>query len=126
MTSEELNGGTLETWTAEEVAVAFKDNRIVLIDVRTPQEYALERIRGALLAPMQNFDPAHLPRGGDQTLVLHCGSGVRSRKVAGMCLEAGFDRIAHLDGGFGAWKQAGQPYIGTDPATGGPRPMNDG
>lgn len=124
MKTEPLNGGTLDNLTAEEACSAMDRNEAVLIDVRTPQEYALERIRGALLAPMQNFDATHLPTGGDQHLILHCGSGKRSRMVAELCLKAGFDRIAHIEGGFGAWKDAGLPYIGTDPSTGGPKMMN--
>lgn len=121
---ETLKGGTLETRPAEKVRADFDAGHCVLIDVRTPQEFALERIRGALLAPMQSFDPAHLPQDADRPIVLYCGSGKRSRKVAETCLAAGFDRIAHLDGGFGAWKQAGYPYIGTDPDTGGPIDRN--
>ncbi|TMM52319.1 rhodanese-like domain-containing protein [Sulfitobacter sabulilitoris] len=123
MKSETLENGTLDNMTPQEVSAAMARNEIVLIDVRTPQEFALERIRGALLAPMQSFDAGHLPTGSRQRIVLHCGSGIRSKKVAQMMLAAGVDRVAHLEGGFGAWKSAGLPYIGTDPATGGPKDM---
>ncbi len=76
----------------------------MLIDVRTPQEYMFEHIEGALLMPMAFFDAKKLPGQSDKRIVLHCGSGVRSEKMAKTAIEAGFDRIAHLDGGFGAWK----------------------
>jgi rhodanese-related sulfurtransferase len=46
---------------------------------------------------------------------------VRSRRVSEACLEAGFERIAHLAGGFGAWKAAKLPYVAINPATGAPR-----
>lgn len=123
MKTEELDAGTLDTMTPQEVAEGFSAGDIVLIDVRTPQEYALERIKGALLAPMQSFDATHLPTGADQRIVLHCGSGIRSRKVAEMMIKAGRSRVAHMDGGFGAWKDAGLSYIGTDLATGSPKDM---
>jgi rhodanese-related sulfurtransferase len=126
MEREETDKGILEHWTPEEVADAFGQNRIVLIDVRTPQEFTFERIRGALLAPLQAFDPAHMPAQGEKQIVFHCGSGVRSRKVAEMCLAAGMDRVAHMKGGFGAWKAAGLPYTGTDMATGAPKEMKAG
>ena len=40
--------------------------------------------------------------------------------MARKALMSGRERIAHLDGGFAAWKKAGQPYITTDMASGAP------
>ncbi|NNE24703.1 MAG: rhodanese-like domain-containing protein [Rhizobiales bacterium] len=123
MDTETTEHGILESWTPEEISEAFANNEIVLIDVRTPQEYGFERIEGALLAPMQAFDPDHMPGQTDKRIVFHCGSGVRSGKIAKQCLEKGYDRIAHMKGGFGAWKDAGLEYTGTDMATGAPKSM---
>jgi len=123
MKTEPLANGTLETWTAQEAADAFARDEIVLIDVRTPQEYSFERIEGALLAPMQAFQPTHMPGQTDKRIVFHCGSGARSKKVAEKYLAADHDRVAHMEGGFGAWKEAGLSYTGTDMATGAPKQM---
>ena len=49
---------------------------------------------------------------------------MRSRKVAEACIAAGFDKVAHLEGGFGAWKSAKLPYIAIDPASGAPRKVD--
>lgn len=97
----------------------------MLVDVRTPQEYAFQHIPGALLLPMSEFDPARLPNQADKPVVLHCGSGVRSRRMATRCLEAGRGVIAHIDGGFGAWKSAKLAYMAIDPATGAQRQTAD-
>ncbi|WP_417740995.1 rhodanese-like domain-containing protein [Salipiger sp.] len=121
MKTEQVGDSRLETWTVDEVQQAFDGNEIVLIDVRTPQEYMFEHIEGALLMPLAFFDAAKLPGQGEKRIVFHCGSGVRSEKVAQSALAAGFDRIAHMEGGFGAWKGAKKPFIGTDMATGAPR-----
>ncbi|MFP7572066.1 rhodanese-like domain-containing protein [Marivita sp. S2033] len=123
MESEKTENGVLEHWTPEEVSKAFDNDEIILIDVRTPQEFSFERIGGALLAPMQAFQPGHMPGQSDKRIVFHCGSGVRSSKVAGMCLAHGMDRIAHMKGGFGAWKDAGLTYTGTDMSSGAPKDM---
>jgi rhodanese-related sulfurtransferase len=123
MDIEQTEDGTLEHWTPAEVAAAFAEDKIVLIDVRTPQEFALERINGALLAPMQAFEPNHMPDQTNKQIVFHCGSGVRSARVAKLCLAHGEERIAHMAGGFAAWKETGQTYMGTDMATGGPKEM---
>ncbi|WP_135504402.1 rhodanese-like domain-containing protein [Roseovarius aestuariivivens] len=121
MKSEFIGPATFETWSIDEVAQAFEANEIVLIDVRTVQEYAFEHIEGALLFPMPFFDPHKLPGQTEKRIVLHCGSGIRSEKMARACIDAGIDRIAHLEGGFGAWKKAGNPYIGTSMSSGGPQ-----
>lgn len=123
MKREDRGPDVLEHWTPAEVAAAFGRDEIVLIDVRTPQEFGVERIDGALLAPMQALAPAHLPDQSVKRIVLHCGSGVRSRKVAERCLDAGAGRIAHMEGGLKGWKDAGFAYTGTDVNTGAPTRM---
>jgi len=122
--SEQLEGGVLEVLTPQEVKDRFDADEIVLIDVRTPAEYAFEHIRGALLFPLQSFDAAKLPSQEGKPVVFHCGSGKRSRTVAERCARHGIARTAHMDGGFAAWKNLGFPYTGTDPATGAPRDHN--
>jgi len=111
----------VENWPPEQVYEALVNNEIVLIDVRTPQEYMFEHIEGALLAPMAFIKVASLPTQDQKRIVFHCGSGVRSAKVGNDCLAAGFDTIAHLEGGFAAWKRAGLPYIGTEMSSGAPK-----
>lgn len=124
MKTENVGDAVLETWSVEEVAQAFDRDEIVLIDVRTVQEYSFEHIKGALLLPMPFFEARKLPGQSDKRIVFHCGSGVRSEKVARKCIEAGMTRIAHMEGGFGAWKEAKKPYVGTDVATGAPKMVN--
>ena len=125
MKTETIGSAEFQTWTVEDVAEAWAKNEIVVIDVRTPQEYMFEHIEGALLLPMPFFNPHKLPGQKDKQIVFHCGSGVRSEKVSRAAIEAGIDKIAHMEGGFGAWKQAGKPYIGTNMATGAPVRVND-
>ncbi|MHA7850803.1 rhodanese-like domain-containing protein [Roseovarius sp.] len=124
MKTETIGSAELQDWTVDEVAQAWVRNEIVLIDVRTPQEYMFEHIEGALLLPLPFFNADKLPGQSDKPMVFHCGSGVRSDKVARAALGAGIDRIAHMEGGFAAWKQAGLPFIGTNMATGAPQRVN--
>lgn len=124
MESETVDGVTLETWTPQEVHDALAEGQIVLIDVRTPQEYMFEHVVGSLLMPMSFFAPRYLPSQGTKRIVLHCGSGVRSEKMARAAIAAGIDKIAHMGGGFGAWKEAKLPYMGTDMGTGAPSMVN--
>ena len=126
MTNDDTTTGTLENWTPQQLRAAFEAGEVAIIDVRTPQEFAFEHIHGALLAPLATFEPRHLPAQEGKRLVFHCGSGVRSRKVAEACLAAGMHPVAHLDGGFAAWKAAELPYVAIDPTTGAPRTVTPG
>ena len=124
MQTEDVGGKTLETWTVEEAFKAWQDGSIVLIDVRSPQEYMFEHIDGSLLMPMASFAAKGLPDQGDKPMVMMCGSGVRSEKMARVALDAGEKKIAHIKGGFGAWKEAKKPYIGIELASGAPKCVN--
>jgi rhodanese-related sulfurtransferase len=107
--------------TATDLHDRLTARQVVLIDVREPAEYAVERIHGALNLPLTTFDPAALPVGGDHPVVLQCGSGKRSAMALDQCRKAGVEVAGHLAGGIGAWRAAGLPVIRIDPATGAVR-----
>ena len=101
----------VETLEASEVSQLLQASKILLIDVREPSEYALERIAGALLFPLSTFDASMLPEDGRRRVVFHCGSGKRSLTAAERRLGAGQKHAAHMGGGIAAWKSAGLPVI---------------
>lgn len=121
MELQNTDAGEIEVWTAQEVKMALDKGEIYLVDVRTPQEYMFEHIEGALLMPMAGFRADTLPGQGGKRLVLYCGSSMRSGKMAEKVLAAGGGPVAHLKGGFGGWKEAKMPYIGTEMSTGAPK-----
>jgi rhodanese-related sulfurtransferase len=109
---------TAENFAPAEIARWLAERAILLIDVREPEEYAVERIHGALLYPLSSFDPRALPDPGECQTVFQCGSGMRSAKAMAICAGAGVNFAGHLAGGLQAWKKAGLPVIATDPGTG--------
>jgi len=109
--------------TPEQVYAWLEAGQILLVDVREVNEYAVERIHGALLYPLSTLDPKALPAEG-RRLVLQCGSGKRSLTAAHRLQAAGFGQLTHLEGGIQAWKAAGLPTIRVDPQTG--RVVDDG
>jgi rhodanese-related sulfurtransferase len=88
------------------VKALIDSNTAILVDVREPGEFAMERIEGAVLHPLSTFDPASLPSG---RLVFQCGIGKRSLSALQRYEAAGFTRGQHMQGGLAAWKQAGLP-----------------
>ena len=101
-----------------DVARWMAERAIILIDVREPDEFAAERIHGALLYPLSTFDARALPLTADARIVFHCGTGLRSAKAAAAAQDAGCPIAGHLAGGLKAWKAAGLPLVAIDPETG--------
>ena len=97
----------VEDLTPEEVKAGMENGTILLVDVREPNETALEHIPGALEMPLSTFDPAALPDPGDKRLVFSCRSGRRSVTASDAAQAAGLPYDAHLAGGILAWKAAG-------------------
>jgi rhodanese-related sulfurtransferase len=95
--------------TPQEVARGLEEDRIVLVDVREPNETALERIPGSVLMPLSAFDPAAIPEPEGRDVVFSCRSGRRSVTASLAAQEQGFAYSSHLAGGILAWKAAGLP-----------------
>lgn len=95
--------------TPQEVARGLEEDRIVLVDVREPNETALERIPGSVLMPLSAFDPAAIPDLEGRDVVFSCRSGRRSVTASLAAQEQGFAYSSHLAGGILAWKAAGLP-----------------
>ncbi len=94
----------------------------LVVDIRdAPELEASGRIPGSVNVPrgmlefradpsspyhQDGFDP-------DRRIILHCASGGRSALAAATLKDMGYTDVAHLDGGFKAWSEAGRPV---DPA----------
>jgi rhodanese-related sulfurtransferase len=93
----------------EEVARGLVEGRILLIDVREPDETDLERYPEAFLLPMSVFDPFAIPDPAGREVVFACRSGNRSVTASLVAQSAGLPYDAHLAGGIKGWKAAGLP-----------------
>ena len=99
----EIDAQTLKTMLA--------DGSALLVDVREPDEFAAEKIAGALNVPLSTFNPAALPDAGGKTVVLQCAGGKRSAMAVDKCRNANQAIETHLAGGLAAWKAAGLPTV---------------
>ncbi len=84
------------------------DSSILLLDVRRPDEFEEDHIEGAenvnVLEP-EAFAASMDSRDRDQTIMLYCRSGRRSKNAALKLEEMGFKKIFDLEGGFLAWQE---------------------
>ena len=95
--------------TPEEVARGLAEGRVLLIDVREPNETAVERYPGAAIVPLSTFDPTQIPDPQGRTVVFACRSGRRSVTASQAAQAHGLPYNSHLAGGILAWKAAGLP-----------------
>lgn len=86
---------------------------LVVLDVRTPGEFAQGHIEGAINIDFKNADfatrLAELDAGQDY--LIHCRSGGRSTKSLTVFKTVGFSHIIHMDGGMIGWNKAKLPTV---------------
>ena len=93
--------------TVEEVARGLTEGRMLLVDVREPNEIAIERYPDAVVLPLSAFDPKEIPDPKGREVVFACRSGRRSVTASLAAQDQGYPYTAHLAGGILAWKAAG-------------------
>ena len=107
--SQPLGRNNVRDLEPAEVARGIVEGRILLVDVREPNETDLERYPDAFLLPMSVFDPHAIPDPDGREVVFACRSGNRSVTASLIAQQAGLPYSAHLAGGIKAWKAAGLP-----------------
>ncbi len=95
--------------TVDEVAQGLRAGRMLLVDVREPNETAAEAYPDAVIVPLSSFDPATIPDPQGKQVVFACRSGRRSITASVAAQDAGYPYTAHMAGGIIAWKAAGLP-----------------
>src|SRR5262249_38228831 len=95
--------------TPEEVAQGLAEGRVLLVDVREPNETEIERYPEAFYLPMSEFDPAAIPDPQGRRVVFAFRSGNRSVTASLMAQAAGLPYDAHFAGGIKAWEEVGSP-----------------
>lgn len=101
--------GQVEDLTAEEVVQGITDGRYLLVDVREPNEVAMEAYPDAVVVPLSTFDPKAIPDPNGKQVVFACRSGKRSVTASLAAQAAGLAYTRHLAGGILGWKAAGLP-----------------
>jgi rhodanese-related sulfurtransferase len=95
--------------TPNDVAKGIADGRYLLIDVREPNEVAVEAYPDAVVMPLSGFEPSELPDPAGKQIVFACRSGKRSVTASLAAQADGFAYDKHLAGGILGWKAAGLP-----------------
>jgi rhodanese-related sulfurtransferase len=102
-------GNQVHDLAPEEVSKGMAEGRYLLVDVREPNEVAVEAYPGAVVVPLSTFDPQEIPDPQGKQVVFACRSGKRSVTASLAAQAAGLGYDKHLAGGMLAWKAAGLP-----------------
>jgi phage shock protein E len=97
--------------------MAGGDEALVVLDVRTPKEFAEGHVPGAINISHDELE-ARLPEleaDRDRDVVVYCRSGKRAGLALDMLEKAGFKRLYHLEGDYLGWTAASRP-VETAPA----------
>ena len=106
----------IETISPQEAAKRAEGGDTLLIDIRDIRELQREgRVPGAQHCPrgMLEFwidpeSPYHKEIfSSGKSFVFFCAAGWRSALATKTAQDMGLDKVAHIDGGFGAWREAG-------------------
>lgn len=100
------NGAMYQSVDVVTFAEIIQDSNVVLLDVRTQNEYEAGHIPGAILIDVTQADflpkcKQQLPL--DKTIALYCRSGNRSKKAAQLLSQENY-KVVELNTGFNAWK----------------------
>lgn len=95
----------------EEFSDGIMENNILLLDVRSPQEYEDLHIPGAMLIPVQELNQRieEIESLKDHPVYVYCRSGNRSRTASQILLDNGFSQVYNLDRGISSWASQGYP-----------------
>jgi rhodanese-related sulfurtransferase len=101
----------LEISCRDAKAVLDADDRVVLVDCREADEYALVSIDGALLLPMSELSArvGELADLADRRIIVHCHHGGRSAQVAAWLRKQGFAHAQSMAGGIDQWAAEIEP-----------------
>jgi rhodanese-related sulfurtransferase/thioredoxin-related protein len=97
--------------SVEEFARMVDDKTNVILDVRTPAEFAAGHIPGAINLDVtaSDFQAKAAALDRSKTYLVHCASGVRSARACDKLKHLDFPNLYNLPAGFRAWAKAGKP-----------------
>jgi phage shock protein E len=96
---------------ADEFEKLIKEPDTVILDVRTPKEYARDHLKGSVLINFgaKDFNDKVKQLDKSKTYLVYCAVGGRSSRACGKLDEYGFTKVVNLQGGIKAWEEAGKP-----------------
>ena len=98
---------------AQQISSKIQANKGQLIDVRTPEEFALEHAKDAANLPLADIEAGIYPQiAKDTAIYLYCRTGNRAGQAKTILEQAGFTNVTNI-GGLVDWQTQGGEVIGS-------------
>lgn len=96
-----------------EAAQIVDDGEAIILDVRSPQEFAAGHLPDAINIDVESADFADRVAGLDESAetLVYCQTGNRSGVATDEMAELGFTEMSDLQGGIEAWAAAGEEVV---------------
>ena len=109
----ELKAASYREVTAVQGAEFIASSDPLILDVRTPSEYASGHLENSVLIPVQEFQKrvGELAEYKDAPVFLYCRTGNRSTVAAKILVDKGFTQVVNLRRGISDWRKAGLPVV---------------
>jgi adenylyltransferase/sulfurtransferase len=102
--ADAVSGTTTDEMTSRELKDRLdRGEPIVVVDVREPQEYQINRIAGSRLIPLGELPQRYEELDPNAAIVCQCKSGARSAKATAFLRSVGFKNVRNLAGGILGW-----------------------
>lgn len=115
--------------SASDAKQILEEEDVFLLDVRTPAEYKLGHIEGAILIPLRNVkaqDPdllpdeellparlKELPCGKSTKILVYCKVGKRGAEASSLLADVGYKNVYNINSGIDEWVKEGYPIVAT-------------
>lgn len=104
--------GAEEVIAPEELAARLQaGERPALLDTRSPREFRVARLPGAVLIPWDELRARldQVPAAREEELIVYCEHGIRAAVAEELLMLAGWKRVVHLHGDMAVWRALGLP-----------------
>lgn len=106
-----LSGSYVDITVEQAKELIEANPSLVVLDVRTEEEFHSERIEGAKNIPVDDLEIRLTKLNPNDKILVYCRTGNRSTQAAKILVQNGFSDFYHMVGGIVSWIQAGYPTI---------------
>ncbi len=103
--------GSYTNVSADDLYAQLGRPNVLIVDVRTPAEFAEGHVAGAVNHPLQTIERWYKDLPKDKPVYLYCRSGNRSQQAAEFLKKKGFSNIYNEEGGLIAWSKRNYPLV---------------
>jgi phage shock protein E len=101
--------GPVNVSAPEAKALIARTSRLLIVDVRTPDEFRQAHLRGAKLIPLSELEKRAQEIPKDRPLLVYCAVGARSLKAARFLSSKGYPEVYQISDGLIGWYKNGFP-----------------